>query len=62
MNTLGVVSRLLALDIVGDMDGTQKKKILMLNRIGMLYNDIASVLDTSPGNVAVTISQAKKDK
>jgi len=58
---LGLVSKLLALNITSQLESIQKDKILMLNRIGLSNNDIASVLDTTSNNVAVTVSQAKKD-
>lgn len=54
---IATVGRLVAFSLTRGKE-SRKNKILLLNRLGMSKIDIASVLDTTENNVAVTISRA----
>jgi len=55
------VKALLAMNFVKDFE-TKSEKILFLNGFGFETNEIAQLIGTTPGTVAVTISQAKVKK
>lgn len=55
------IKALLAMDQIKDFDSS-KEKILFLDKCGFDAQEIAELIDTTPGTVAVAKSQAKKKK
>ena len=59
LNKLDLIVRLLALNIVKDLQ-IQKEKIIALSSFGFGPTDIAKLLGTTPNTVSVALSETKK--
>lgn len=55
------IKSLLAMSFIKDFE-TKTEKILFLKQFGFETNEIADLIYTTPGSVAVVISQAKSKK
>jgi len=58
---LDLIIKLLAMNLMKEIEGPQKNKIIQLSKVGLQPKEIANILNKKSGYIRKTLSEARKE-